>query len=362
MKHGEQHVPRVFPDGVTDMARTAALRSTSLPSSQPQKPQHEPKLLDGIRGLKRNRALRVMYVKAFRALQAVGLSVTPVHFYFPVPNLNQLRQNTWPGGPGESVVDFDIPQQLGRLNDWHHYADEWNFAHAEKDYDFHFNNGFFETVDAEVAYSIVREHKPKRVIEVGGGNSTRLLASALRRNAEEGSPGELVTIEPEPDEQLRNGFPGFTKLIRMRVQEMLAAYFDQLEAGDILFLDSTHVVSLGSDVVYEILEVLPRLKPGVLVHFHDIFMPAEYPEKFVKQNLCFWGEQYMLQAFLCGNRSFRVVWASSMMQLAYPKILREIFPQWQGSFKRMPERLKTFVPSFDGQNVWPCSLWLERRE
>jgi predicted O-methyltransferase YrrM len=260
------------------------------------------------------------------------------------------------------VVDFDIPAQLGRLNEWHRYADEWNFTSAESGHQFHLNNGFFETVDAEVAYSLVREQKPKRIIEIGGGNSTRLLAMALRRNGEESSPGELVTIEPDPDEQLRHGFPGLTRLFQMRVQEMPAKYFDQLEAGDILFLDSTHVVALGSDVVYEILEILPRLKPGVLVHFHDIFMPAEYPEKFVKQNLCFWGEQYMLQAFLCGNRNFRVMWASSMMQLAYPKILRGVFPQWQGSFKRMPERLKTFVPSFDGDNVWPCSLWLQRVE
>lgn len=343
------------------MARTAALRSTpAAPHELTHEPQHQPKLLEGIRGLKRSRALRTMYVKAFRAFQAIGLSVTPVHFYFPVPNLNQLHANTWPGGPGESVVDFDIPAQLGRLQEWHQYAAEWHFDSPGKEYDFRLNNGFFETVDAEVAYSIVRDNKPKRIVEVGGGNSTRLLASALRKNSEEGEPGELVTIEPEPDPLLRRGFPGLSKLIPMRVQDMPPDYFEQLEAGDILFLDSSHVVALGSDVVYEILEILPRLKPGVLVHFHDIFIPAEYPEKFVKQNLCFWGEQYMLQAFLCGNRNFRVHWASSMMQLAYPKILRAIFPQWQGSFQRMPERLKTFAPSFDGENVWPCSFWLEK--
>jgi len=313
-----------------------------------------------LRSIKRSRALRAMYVKAFRMMQSFGISVTPVHFYFPVPNLNDLKANTWPGGPGESVVDYDIPAQLESLNTWSEYQREWDFARGQTGYDFHLNNGFFETVDAEVAYSLVRVRKPRRVVEVGGGNSTRLLATALRKNAEENSPGELVTIEPEPDSMLRSGFPGFSKLIPMRVQEMPPEYFEQLEAGDILFLDSSHVVALGSDVVFEILEILPRLKPGVLVHFHDIFMPAEYPEKFVKQNLCFWGEQYMVQAFLCGNRNFRVVWSSSMMQLAYPKVLRDVFPHWQGSYKRMPEALKTFAPSFDGENVWPCSLWVEK--
>lgn len=356
---------RLVPNEDDDMARTAALRSAP-PSSPDCSPEtsiaEKPKLLDGMRTIKRSRTLRSMYVTAFRAFQAIGLSVTPVHFYFPVPNLNRLHEKTWPGGRGESVVDFEIPAQLGRLNEWHRYSDEWNFDQATEDYDFHLNNGFFETVDAEVAYSLVRERKPKRIVEVGGGNSTRLLASALRRNAEDGLPGELITIEPEPDSVLRRGFPGLTRVIQMRVQDMPPEYFEQLEAGDVLFLDSSHVVALGSDVVFEILEILPRLKPGVLVHFHDIFMPAEYPEKFVKQNLCFWGEQYMLQAFLCGNRNFRVVWASSMMQLAYPKILRGVFPRWQGSFRHMPERYKVFAPTFDGENVWPCSLWIEKQQ
>jgi predicted O-methyltransferase YrrM len=257
-------------------------------------------------------------------------------------------------------VHYDLPSQLERLENWRKFAGEWNFERPTENYSFHINNGFFETVDAEIAYSIVRERKPRRVIEVGGGNSTRLLATAIRKNAEEGSPGELLTVEPEPDELLEAGFPGLSQVIRSPVQDLPAQFFEQLEENDVLFLDSTHVVMLGSDVVYEILEILPRLKPGVLVHFHDIFMPAEYPQKFVMNNLCFWGEQYMLQAFLCGNQNFRVLWSGSMMQLAYPKQLRSAFPHWQGSYKHMPEHLKTFVPSFDGLNVWPCSFWMQR--
>lgn len=77
-------------------------------------------------------------------------------------------------------------------------------------------------------------------------------------------------------------------------------------------------------------------------------------------NLCFWGEQYMLQAFLSGNREWRVLWSSSLMQLMYQKILWSVFPKWQGSFERMTPEAKQFAPTFDGQNVWPCSLWLEK--
>jgi hypothetical protein len=317
-----------------------------------------------LRSLRRSRALRAIYVRAFRTIQALGFSITPVHFYFPVPDLNRLSPQMWPGGPGESVVNFDTPAQLARLQRWRQFSHEWDFDEkpCAEEHRFHINNGFFETVDAEVAYSIVREAKPRCIIEVGAGNSTRLLASALRKNAEEGAPGELVSIEPHPDELLRRGFPGLSKLIATPVQNVPPEFFERLGANDILFLDSSHVVALGSDVVYEILEILPRLKTGVLIHFHDIFIPAEYPRKFVMNNLCFWGEQYMLQAFLCGNRQFRIVWSSSMMQLAHSRLLRSVFPRWQGSYKHMPDALKAFTPTFDDQNVWPCSLWLKKCE
>ncbi len=313
-----------------------------------------------LRGMTRSHVVRAMYVKLFRAMQSLGVSVTPVHFYFPVPRLKELSINHWPGGPGESVVDFDVSAQLARLQDWRQFSSEWEFDRPTAEYDFHINNGFFETVDAEVAYSVVRERKPRIIIEVGAGNTTRLLAKALRKNAEEGVSGELITIDPYPDAIVKAGFPGLTQVVPAPVQQVPVSFFDRLGAGDILFLDSSHVVALGSDVVFEILEILPRLKPGVMVHFHDIFIPAEYPKKFVMDNLCFWGEQYMLQAFLACNRQFRVVWSSSMVQLSHQQMLRGVFPQWQGSYTRMPHELKTFAPTYDGQNVWPCSLWIEK--
>ena len=136
--------------------------------------------------------------------------------------------------------------------------------------------------------------------------------------------------------------------------------FLSLEAGDILFIDSSHVVSVGSDVVHEILKILPKLKPGVLVHVHDIFMPADYPEKFVMTNLCFWGEQYMLEAFLSFNRAFEVLWASSAMQFYHREALERHFPAWVGSFERMSPAMKVFTPTLDGKNVWPCSLWMQK--
>lgn len=298
----------------------------------------------------------------FRGLQSLGVSVVPVHFYFCIPDLRRLSPEHWSDNRRSFSFDLQCSEQLRRLSSWSRYREEWaEFSEpSDEYYSFHLNNGFFETVDAEVAYSIVRERRSKHVIEIGGGNSTRLLASALRRNSQEGYPGQLFTIDPYPDPVLHSGFPGLTQLIELPVQKVHLEFFDSLAAGDILFIDSSHVAAIGSDVVYEMLQILPRLKPGVLVHLHDIFLPAEYPEKFVRQNLCFWNEQYMLEAFLSFNDAFRVIWASSAMQTLHPHALREAFPCWEGSYERMPRSCALFAPTRDGRNVWPSSVWLQR--
>ena len=119
--------------------------------------------------------------------------------------------------------------------------------------------------------------------------------------------------------------------------------FCALEANDIVFIDSSHVVKIGSDVVYEFLELLPRLKAGVMVHFHDIFLPAEYPKSWVLEDRRFWNEQYLLQAFLAFNSAFEVMMAGSFLHLSHS------------------EKLKAAFASYDPANVWPGSFWMRRK-
>lgn len=312
--------------------------------------------------LTRSTLVRTTFAQVFRVLQKAGVSVTPSHFYFPVPKLDSLKNKDWRAARVCSAVDLRIPEQVQTLSELSRFNSEWTFAEAKTDtpHEFHFNNGFFERVDVEVAYSLVRLHKPKRIIEVGSGNTTLLLATALRRNAAEGNPGELISIEPHPAPVLRDGFPGLTRLIPQPVQSIDVEMFRTLQANDILFIDSTHVIAMDSDVVYEFLRILPELAPGVLIHFHDIFVPLDYPKKFVMTNLCFWGEQYILEAFLAYNSGFKVVWSSSAMQLFHRDLLSRTFPGWEGSFTRMPSDLRVFAPTLDGKNVWPCSFWIEK--
>ncbi|HEY6491071.1 MAG: class I SAM-dependent methyltransferase [Terracidiphilus sp.] len=312
----------------------------------------------------RSTAVRVTLSNLFQAVQdGLGVSVTPLHFYFPVPNIKSLEQKDWRAPRPCGAFDYRLEEQIERLGrEIRPYAKEWSFAERVNGdpQAFHVNNGFFERVDAEVAYSFVRHRKPRRVIEVGSGHSTLVLAKAMRRNAEEGAEGTFTAIEPHPRGFLKDGLPGLTDLLEARVQEVPLEVFRKLQAGDVLFIDSSHVVAMDSDVLYECLRILPALAPGVRVHFHDIFAPLDYPEKFVKRNLCFWGEQYMLEAFLSFNTAFKVVWSGSAMQQWHGDVLRAAFPRWEGSFARMPAELKVFAPTLDGENVWPCSFWIER--
>lgn len=301
--------------------------------------------------------------RTFRMCQRLGVNITPKHFYWPIPDLEALAGKDWTASALSSAVDLGLPRQVQFLEqNLLRFAHEWNFPEspsreAER---FHFNNGYFERVDAEIAYSIVRHFQPAKIIEVGSGNTTKLLAEALSRNEQEGHPGELISIEPHPMPILTRGFHGLSRLIAEPVQNVPLDLFQSLDRHDILFLDSSHVVSLGSDVVHEFLHILPLLKSGVVIHLHDIFMPYDYPEKFVMTNLCFWAEQYLLEAFLAYNRDFTVLWSSSAMQLFHRDTLERQFPAWIDSYKRMPPSIQVFSPTLDGKNVWPCSFWMQK--
>ncbi len=303
-----------------------------------------------------------LMVKAFRLLQSAGVNVTPNHFYWPIPEIEQLEKRDWPifSFPGD--CDFDLKKQIELARELNSgYGQECRFLDESRTGEYHYNNGYFEAVDAEIAYGMVRHFKPNRVIEIGTGYSTRVLAAALQKNFERDNlDGKLISVDPYPERFTENCWSQRVVQIPVVIQDLELEFFDTLESGDILFIDSSHVVSVGSDVVREYLQVLPRLKPGVLVHVHDIFLPSDYPRKAVLENLWFWSEQYLLQAFLSFNNKFEVLWGSSAMQLQCPWVLDECFPAWEHSYSRMPKTKRHFVPTVDGDRVWPSSFWMRR--
>lgn len=315
------------------------------------------------RKLRDNESVLRATLRVFQALQKLGVSIVPNHYYWPIPDISALREHDWDQRMPPAGVQMHMEEQVEFLYECvQPYVEECNFPdHDDGSGRYHYHNGFFECVDAEVAYSVVRKKKPSRVIEVGGGYSSRVLSAALESNYyESGEKGELVTIDPFLERGASSGYDR-AFVLRQAVQQVDVNFFASLASDDILFLDSSHVVAIGGDVVREYLEILPRLRPGVLVHVHDIFLPHDYPREFIYRNLCFWSEQYLLQAFLSFNSEFEVCWGSSAMALRFGDLLDDVLPRWENSYCSMPREGNRFVPTLDGRRVWPSSFWIRRK-
>ncbi len=280
-----------------------------------------------------------------------GFHVTPVHFYQPIPDTQSLPETLWTR-PSELVgINMNDAGQLDLLR--RHFPtfrseyEQFPTTPAEEPGHFYLNNHLFDGMDALVAYCMVRHFQPHLLIEVGSGFSSRLLGQAATKN----NNSALICIEPFPQEFLKHGFRGLHSLIENQVQDMDLDFFSQLGPGDVLFIDSSHTVKIGGDVNYLFLEVLPRLKPGVIVHVHDIFFPFDYRRDWVKEELRFWTEQYLLQAFLAFNPEFEVLIANSYMAHKYLEDLKAAFPSL--------EKLKAISKNSVGWGGG--SFWMRRK-
>ena len=281
----------------------------------------------------------------FRGFERLGVHVTPRHYAFPIPDTARLDGRLW-SGPAEPSPGIDLreSEQLELLETMaREYGREWASLPRERPPlgGFYLRNRHFETVDAEMFHGFLRRRRPRRVIEAGSGFSTLLAVEASAKNAQEGQPCAIEVYDPFANDSIRALRSRGVTVHASEVQQAPVDALTSLEAGDILFIDSSHVLHVGSDVRFLFAEVIPRLAPGVLVHVHDIFLPAHYPRRWVVEHLRFWNEQYVLQAFLSFNDRFRVVWASHFMALRHADRLASVFP----SFRKDDE---------------PASFWFER--
>lgn len=237
------------------------------------------------------------------------------HFYSPIVDPADASANAariWPEPPAEARgIDFDDAS--------HRHVLETLFPRFYPDFDYaqegapdeelaayYIGNSQFGWLDARAAFVLLREWQPSRIIEVGSGYSTLLMRDVVDRFFER--PCTITAIEPYP--RLFLSKIG-VELIEAKVQDVPPAVFETLERGDVLFIDSSHVAKTGSDVNHLFFDILPRLKPGVRIHVHDIFLPAEYPKEWVVGENRSWNEQYVLGALLMYSTRFRVVFGSA---------------------------------------------------
>lgn len=200
------------------------------------------------------------------------------------------------------------------------------------------DNDMYEASDAAVYRAMLQHVRPRRIIEAGSGYSTAVALDEAATDPELAGL-ELTCVEPYPDRLLGLLHPGDHErlsVLRQPVQDVPLAVYRTLRAGDILFVDSTHVVKPGSDVVWLVLDVFPRLAPGVVVHIHDMFWPFTYPDTWLRERRD-WNEAYIVHAFLAGNAGWEILLFSSWL--------------WQCHPDTVPRHLS------DGR---PGSLWLRK--
>jgi hypothetical protein len=272
------------------------------------------------------------FLKKWRPNFLGVLMYPPGHYYSPLLNIESLK-------PGDTNFAFDGEEcwehiELCAEKQRDYYEDLLErfplFPFPKQktpDYRYFTDNIWFYPPDAFTLSGIIRREKPRRIIEVGSGFSSAVMLDTLNHTH---ASATLTFIEPFP-KRLRSLLSSIDKssatiLVKL-VQEVPLEVFDQLEAQDILFIDSSHVAKVGSDVVFLLLRVLPRLKPGVLVHFHDIFYPFSYPANWTRNGWA-WNESIFLRAFLSGNPDFEMMAFNSFAAHSFQKIFQQRFPDF----------------------------------
>lgn len=257
--------------------------------------------------------------------------VPPGHFYSPIPSQAEVRADEKRvfAPPPRTLPDVDLREQaqLALLHRFEPWYDEQPFPRERTSgRRYFFENPAYSYSDALFLHFMLRHARPRRVVEVGSGYSSCVTLDT--NDLFLGGEVECTFVEPYP-ELLRSLLaPGDEERITIlptRVQDVALATFERLEANDVLFIDSTHVSKIGSDVNHLFFEVLPRLAPGVYVHVHDIFHPFEYPRSWIEEGRA-WSEAYLLRSFLAFNGGYEVVLFNTFLEHFHEDYFRRRMP------------------------------------
>lgn len=291
----------------------------------------------------RRRAKSLAVRVASRLARPAGVDVELRHWYSPIPQVDEIDPAFWERpSPMPGVQPFDTAAMLD------YAASELAEAIAEftpqrtwsgRENDFFLDNGLYQGVDADVLYAMVRRYRPKTVLELGAGFSTLVIAMACEANGRDGHETRFVSHDPYAVPPPSGQVAGLTELRAARAEDVPVTDFEALGDGDILFIDSSHAVRIGGDVIYLYNEVLPRLAPGVIVHVHDVFLPWPYPRDWIEHNRWYWAEQYLVQAFLAFNDRIHVLWAAHAVH------------------REQRDRLSRVIPNYR-PDAAPLSLWM----
>jgi Methyltransferase domain len=263
-----------------------------------------------------------MKKRVFDAFEANGFHVTQDHFYSPQPTVANLAPSLWDGPRYlNPAFGFNMEEMQALFAKLAVFGAELADIPRNSTSGFYWDNNFFPNFDAIVYYGLCRHLQPTIVLEVGSGFSTHIALRAAHRNG----VTQVRCIEPYPTPTLQEIGDRLSQLLIQRVQDVSMGVYRDLKAGDILFVDTSHVSKLGNDLHHLLFHVLPALPDGVFIHFHDIFLPREYPREWVIERNWFWNEQYLLLAFLMYNKAFRVVFMNHHFLHTYSQAAERAF-------------------------------------
>lgn len=251
--------------------------------------------------------------------------VNPGHFYSVIPNINKDYNNN---DTKFLDLDFNDNNHIKILNEINNYLNNFDneFGHTnvlDRQHNLKYTllNGAFEWMDSRLLYYFLQKNKPKKIIEIGSGNSTLLIYNTkILLNLDL----DIICIEPYPSDYLLKLHDlGKITLIKDCLENIDLSIFKTLGENDILFIDSSHVLKLDSDVMFYFTKIFPLLNKNVLIHIHDIFFPYDYPLKWLKEGR-FWNEQYFLYIFLQYNTKFKIHFCNSYSHFKYFEKLKNI--------------------------------------
>lgn len=254
------------------------------------------------------------------------------HFYSPIPEIESIDKLFERVSTTATGIELNDEKQIKLFEAFKPYISVMPFSCGTKNNYRYFFNGelWYGYGDATILFSMINYFKPKRYIEIGSGYSSIVaLDSCEFANLET----QITFIEPYPAllrSLLSNTDDAKKLIIKSKVEALDISIFESLEKNDILFIDSSHVVKFGSDVLYLITEVLPRLKPGVIIHFHDIFWPFEYPIEWLKEGRA-WNEIYVLKSMLSNNNNYEIIYFNDYMGKTHPELLKEKMPSTESN-------------------------------
>lgn len=301
------------------------------------------------RAIRSLKSIRMFHPLASRAFQIwYEIPFPPTHYYSPLPDMHLVKRNLgrWYREADLTGVRMDADEQLGLLEKLKAYSPEsnslTNFAQISAE---GFGLGYGE-VEAHLLHCMIRHLKPHRIVEVGSGVSTYFALNALEKNYQaDGIGSTMVCVEPYPTPKLRQlAAQNRITLHRKQVQDVAPGLFREMDEGDILFIDSSHVTKVDSDVNFLYLEVLQKLRKGVMIHVHDIAFPFPTcpPEHPMFNHSVFWNESALVRAFLTWNTAFDIVMCQSYLHYKFPESIQKV------------------VKIYDKRRHFPSSLWFAK--